>query len=132
MQNSKSRLLHGSNGLSNKANEYSSRRLLSCPNSGKTACQTVWGDGLRAGTEKFPPRFKSERGSFISILNFNNFIFASMPTFYLQYFFRKNLLGNGLSSNGCIAWFCRSTRPFQIFLVSINGRYGWFWPIPLC
>ena len=31
-----------------------------------------------------PPRFKSERGSFISILNFNNFILASMPNTYLQ------------------------------------------------
>ena len=30
-----------------------------------------------------PPRFKSERGSFISILNFNNFILASMPNTYL-------------------------------------------------
>ena len=38
MQNSKSKFLHGSNGLPNKANEYSSRRLLSSPNSGKTAC----------------------------------------------------------------------------------------------
>ena len=31
-------------------------------------------------------------------------------------------------SNDCIAWFCRSTHPFQTFLVSINSRYGWFWP----
>ena len=59
MQNSKSRFLHGSNGLPNKANEKLSRWLLSCPSMWKTACQTVWGDGLRAGTEEFPPRFKS-------------------------------------------------------------------------
>ena len=49
----------------------------------KTVCQTVWGDELKAGTEEFPPRFKSERGLFISILNFNNFILASISTFYL-------------------------------------------------
>ena len=30
-------------------------------------------------------------------------------------------------SNACTAWFCSSTRPFQIFLVSINGQFGWFW-----
>ena len=30
-------------------------------------------------------------------------------------------------SNVCIAWFCRSTRPFQTFLVSINGQFDWFW-----
>ena len=41
MQNSKSRFLHGLNGLPNKANEKSSRGLHSCPNTGKTACQTV-------------------------------------------------------------------------------------------
>ena len=33
-------------------------------------------------------------------------------------------------SNNCIAWFCRSTHPFQTFLVYINGWYGWFWPTP--
>ena len=33
-----------------------------------------------------------------------------------------------LSSNVCTAWFCRSTRPFKTFLVSINGHFGWFWP----
>ena len=43
----------------------------------------TWGDGLRADTEELPSRFKSEREPFISILNFNNFILASMPTFYL-------------------------------------------------
>ena len=31
-------------------------------------------------------------------------------------------------SNICIAWYCRSTHPFQIFLVSMNGQFGWFWP----
>ena len=41
MQNSKSRFLHGSNGLPNKTNKYYSRRLFFCSNSGKTACQTV-------------------------------------------------------------------------------------------
>ena len=28
----------------------------------------------------------------------------------------------------CIAWFCRSTRPFKTFRVSINDQLGWFWP----
>ena len=37
MQNSKSRFLHGSNGLPNKTDEKSSRGLLSCMNTGKTA-----------------------------------------------------------------------------------------------
>ena len=55
MQISKSRFLHVSNGLPNKAYEKSSRGLLSCPNTGKTVYQTVWGDGFRAGSEKFPP-----------------------------------------------------------------------------
>ena len=32
-----------------------------------------------------------------------------------------------LPSNICIAWFCRSTHPFQTFLVSINDQQGWFW-----
>ena len=27
----------------------------------KIAFQTVWGNGLRAGTKEFPPRLKSER-----------------------------------------------------------------------
>ena len=58
--------------------------VVSCPNTGKTACQTEWGDRLRAGTEEFPSRFKSERGLFISILNFNYFILALMPIFYLR------------------------------------------------
>ena len=48
----------------------------------------------------------------------------------VQFNFRRKELGNGLSSNNCIAWFCRSTHPFQTFLVLINGWYGWFWPIP--
>ena len=43
MQNSKSRFLHGSNGLLNKVNEKSSRGLLSCMNTGETDCQNVWG-----------------------------------------------------------------------------------------
>ena len=33
--------------------------------------------------KKFPPKFKSERRPFISILNFNNLIMASMPNTYL-------------------------------------------------
>ena len=33
-----------------------------------------------------------------------------------------------IPSNVCIASFCRSTRPFQTFLVTINGQFGWFWP----
>ena len=68
MQNSKSRFLNGSNGLPNKANEKFSRWLLSCPSMWKTACQTVWGDGLRAGTDEFPPRFKSEWEPLIYII----------------------------------------------------------------
>ena len=32
------------------------------------------------------------------------------------------------SSNVYIAWFCSSTHPFQTFLVSINGQFGWFLP----
>ena len=31
-------------------------------------------------------------------------------------------------SNVYVVWFCRSTHPFQTFLVSINGQHGWFWP----
>ena len=50
----------------------------------KTACQTVWGNGFRAGSEKFHPKFKSERRPFISILNFNNFIINSMLNIYLS------------------------------------------------
>ena len=92
MQNSKSRFLHGLKRLQSKANEKSSRGLLSCPNTRKTACQTVWGDGLRAGTEELSPRFKSERDPFISILNFNNFKLASMSTFYLA----QNLKGRDM------------------------------------
>ena len=61
MQNSKTRFLNGSNWLPNMANKKSSRWLLSCLNTGKNACQTVWGDGLRTGAEEFPTRFKSER-----------------------------------------------------------------------
>ena len=30
-------------------------------------------------------------------------------------------------SNVCIAWFCCSNHPFQTFLVSINGKFSWFW-----
>ena len=82
MQNSKSRFLHGSNGLPNKANK-NQQRVAFLPEYWKTACQTVWGDGLRAGLEEFPFGFKSERESFISILNFYNFILASIPIFYL-------------------------------------------------
>ena len=33
-----------------------------------------------------------------------------------------------LTSNVCIAWLYRSAHPFQTFLVSINGQFGWFWP----
>ena len=55
MQSSKSRILHGSNGLPNKANEKSSKELLSYLNTGKTACQIVWEDGLRAGTKNSLP-----------------------------------------------------------------------------
>ena len=32
-----------------------------------------------------------------------------------------------IPSNFCIAWFCRSTRHFQTFLVSINSQFDWFW-----
>ena len=84
MQNSKSRFLHDSNGLPNKANEISNRWLLSCLNTWKTACQTIWGDGLIAGTEKFTPRFKPEREPLIYIYYLYNSKLVSMPTFYLQ------------------------------------------------
>ena len=33
-----------------------------------------------------------------------------------------------LTFNVCIAWLCRSTHPFQTFLVYINGQFGWSWP----
>ena len=46
----------------------------------KTACQTVWGDGFRAGSEKNLSQVQIWEGPFISILNFNNFIMASMPS----------------------------------------------------
>ena len=83
MQNSKSRFLHNSNRLWNKENENPAEGWFNfCPNTGKTACQTVWGNGLRAGTEKFPHRFKFEREPYISIFNFNNFILTSMLIFY--------------------------------------------------
>ena len=45
----------------------------------KTACQTVCGDGFRAGSESIPSQVQIWEGTFISILNFNNFISASMP-----------------------------------------------------
>ena len=31
-------------------------------------------------------------------------------------------------SADCIAWFCRSTLPFQTLLISIISRLSWFWP----
>ena len=49
----------------------------------KTACQTVWGDGLRAGTEESPSRLKSEREPLIYIYCLYNSKLTSMPTFYL-------------------------------------------------
>ena len=62
---------------------YSSSLYAAFCMSGVFWALNTWGDLLRSSTKEFTSKFKFERKSFISILNFNNFILVSMPRFYL-------------------------------------------------